>query len=475
MKKILAVILCVMFCVQDVYAMPSETITVQEENHIIPETETGAETEIEAETKAEAEAETEDNANTNDTNVKNTNDTYANVDDINANKDKMAENTAETVTDEILPEEDTLLTESESVSAIDVSAPSAILMEPSTGTVIFEKDADTQRPPASVTKIMTMLLIFDALESGKIKLEDEVTTSEFAASMGGSQVFLEPGETQTVDTMLKCISVASANDACVAMAEYICGSEEEFVRQMNERAKGLGMENTNFVNCNGLDTEGHVTTARDIALMSRELITKYPQIQDYCMIWMENITHTTSKGSSEFGLTNTNKLVRQYQYATGLKTGSTGEAKFCVSATAKKDEIELIAVIMAAEDSKARFRDATTLLNYGFGKCNLYQDTEPEKLKDLEVEGGIEEKIPIVYEYTFSYLDTSGADLSGVTKDVKLEKKVKAPVKKGDKVGEITYFLNGEEIGKISVIAGKSMEKARFLDYLYKVLQVFRA
>ena len=167
-----------------------------------------------------------------------------------------------------------------------VSAPSAILMETSTGQIIYEKEPDVKRPPASVTKVMTLLLIFDALNEGKIKLEDEVATSEYAASMGGSQVFLEPGETQTVDTMIKCISVASANDACVAMAEFICGSEEEFVAKMNERAKGLGMENTHFENCNGLDTDGHLTTARDIALMSRELITKYPQIHDYCMIWM---------------------------------------------------------------------------------------------------------------------------------------------------------------------------------------------
>ena len=190
-------------------------------------------------------------------------------------------------------------TAAENQAAVEISAPSAVLMEASTGTVIYEKDADTARPPASVTKVMTMLLIFDALEAGSIKLEDEVTTSEYAASMGGSQVFLEPGETQTVDTMLKCIAVASANDACVAMAEYICGSEEEFVRRMNERADGLGMANTTFVNCNGLDAEGHVTSARDIAIMSRELITKYPQIHDYSMIWMENITHNTSKGTSE--------------------------------------------------------------------------------------------------------------------------------------------------------------------------------
>ena len=207
--------------------------------------------------------------------------------------------------------------EEQTEASVDITAPSAVLMESSTGTVIFEKDADTARPPASVTKVMTMLLIFDALAEGSISLDDDVTVSEYAASMGGSQVFLEPGETQTVETMLKCIAVASANDACVAMAEYICGNEEEFVNRMNERAAGLGMENTHFVNCNGLDAEGHVTSARDIALMSRELITKYPQVHDYSMIWMENITHTTNKGTSEFGLTNTNKLVRQYEYATG--------------------------------------------------------------------------------------------------------------------------------------------------------------
>lgn len=349
---------------------------------------------------------------------------------------------------------------------IEISAPSAILMEASTGTIIYEKDADTARPPASVTKIMTMLLIFDALEQGKIHLEDEVSTSEFAASMGGSQVFLEPGERQTVDTMLKCISIASANDACVAMAEYISGSEETFVQQMNERAKGLGMENTRFVNCNGLDAKGHETSARDIALMSREMITKYPQIQDYCMTWMENITHTTNKGTTEFGLTNTNKLVRQYEYATGLKTGSTGEAKFCVSATAKKNGIDLIAVIMAAEDSKSRFKDAVNLLNYGFGKCQLYEDTEPEKLKNLPVDGGVKDTVSLEYKDTFTYLDTTGADLSQMTKKTELKQSVKAPVKKGAKVGTVHYFLGEKEVGNVEILTKGAVEKAGFLDYL---------
>lgn len=355
--------------------------------------------------------------------------------------------------------------------AVEISAPSAVLMEASTGTVIYEKDADTARPPASVTKVMTMLLIFDALKDGSIRLEDEVTTSEYAASMGGSQVFLEPGETQTVDTMLKCIAVASANDACVAMAEYICGSEEEFVRRMNERADGLGMENTNFVNCNGLDAEGHMTSARDIALMSRELITKYPQVHDYSMIWMENITHNTSKGTSEFGLTNTNKLVRQYEYATGLKTGSTGDAKFCVSATAKKNDIELIAVVMAAENSKERFADAVKLLNYGFGKCQLYTDDSAPDVQRADVEGGVADSVSVERAGDFSYLDMTGANMAAVEKQTEMQKKISAPVKKGDVLGYIVYLLDGKEIGRTELTAGENVKEAGFADFFKKALE----
>ena len=356
--------------------------------------------------------------------------------------------------------------EEQTEAAVEITAPSAVLMEASTGTVIFEKDADTARPPASVTKVMTMLLIFDALAEESISLDDGVTVSEYAASMGGSQVFLEPGETQTVETMLKCIAVASANDACVAMAEYICGNEEQFVNRMNERAAGLGMENTHFVNCNGLDAEGHVTSARDIALMSRELITKYPQVHDYSMIWMENITHTTNKGTSEFGLTNTNKLVRQYEYATGLKTGSTGEAKFCVSATAEKDGIELIAVVMAAENSKDRFADAVKLLNYGFGKCQLYTDESEEGIAPAVVENGVEDTANVYLAEPFSYLDTTGANLSAVERTVEMEESVPAPVKKGDTVGAVIYTLEGNEIGRTDILAAEDIEEASFLDYL---------
>ena len=362
----------------------------------------------------------------------------------------------------------------ENTAAVEISAPSAILMEASTGTVIYEKDADTARPPASVTKVMTLLLIFDALENGTISLEDEVMTSEYAASMGGSQVFLEAGEVQTVDTLIKCISVASANDACVAIAEYICGNEEEFVRRMNERAAELGMNHTSFVNCNGLDADGHVTSARDIALMSRELITKYPQIHDYCMIWMENITHTTENGTSEFGLTNTNKLVRQYEYATGLKTGSTGEAKFCVSATAEKNGVELIAVIMAAENSKDRFGDAVKLLNYGFGKCQIYTDNDMEAIPPVKVEGGVEEEVGAEYAEQFTWLDITGANLNQMEKTVEMKEGIRAPLKKGDVIGQAVYTLDGTEKGRVDIIASGDVEKAGFIDCLLEAAEGLR-
>ncbi|OYP11823.1 D-alanyl-D-alanine carboxypeptidase [Lachnotalea glycerini] len=358
-------------------------------------------------------------------------------------------------------------------AGVMVSAPSAILMEASTGTIIYEKDSKEQLRPASITKIMTLILIFDALDAGKISLDDTVTVSEYAASMGGSQVFLEPGEEQTVDTMIKCIAVASANDACVAMAEYICGSETEFVNQMNERAQGLGMTNTHFANCNGLDTDGHVTSAYDVALMSRELIVKYPQIHDYSTIWMENITHVTKKGSSEFGLTNTNKLIKQYEYATGLKTGSTSLAKYCVSATAKKNDIELIAVIMAAPDYKIRFQDATTLLNFGYGKCQVYSDDNQETLPQISVKKGIERTVSCEYENTFKYLDVTGADLSAVEKEMQLANSANAPITKGDLAGKMIYKLNGKEIGYTKILYTDSVDEAVYMDYFMRTVKLF--
>ena len=365
-------------------------------------------------------------------------------------------------------------TEGESAGSVTVTAPSVLLMEASTGKVLYEKDADTRRPPASVTKVMTILLIYDALSAGKIHKEDVVTTSEYAASMGGSQVFLEAGEEQTVDTLLKCIVVSSANDACVAMAEYISGTEEAFVQQMNERARGLGMENTVFKNCNGLDTDGHVTTARDIALMSRELITKYPDVYEYTKIWMDTIVHKTKKGEEEFGLSNTNKLIRQYSYATGLKTGSTGEAKFCLSATAQKDGIDLIAVIMAAPDVKTRFADAQTLLNYGFSICRKYEDPDWESVqKTVKVERGEEDQVKVVQKSGFSYLDVSGADVSGVEKKVVPKASLKAPVKKGQKAGTVQYLLNGEKIGEVELAAADDVPAMSLKHAIEDVLDSF--
>lgn len=353
---------------------------------------------------------------------------------------------------------------------VDINTPSAILMEASTGKIIYEKNADDVRPPASVTKVMTMLLILDEVKSGSIHLEDEVVTSEYAASMGGSQVFLEPGEIQTVETLLKCIAVASGNDACVSMAEYIGGSEEEFVNRMNRRAKELGMENTKFVNCNGLDAEGHVTTARDIALMSRELITKHPQIEDYVTIWMENITHTTAKGSSEFGLSNTNKLIRHYEYATGLKTGSTNDALFCVSATARKNQMDMIAVIMGAPDSKTRFKDAATLLNYGFAKCMKYIDEGLEKIKPIEIKNGTEKTIKIKQE-PFEYIDIEGRDLLKIEKKIKIKKKLTAPIKTGEQVGEMEYYIGEEKLGSTPIIATQTIEKMNYKTALENSLE----
>lgn len=365
-------------------------------------------------------------------------------------------------------------TEGESAGSVTVTAPSVLLMEASSGKVLYEKDADTKRPPASVTKVMTILLIYDALAAGKIQKEDVVTTSEYAASMGGSQVFLEAGEEQTVDTLLKCIVVSSANDACVAMAEYIAGTEEAFVQQMNERARSLGMENTVFKNCNGLDTDGHVTTARDIALMSRELITKYPDVYEYTKIWMDTIVHKTKKGEEEFGLSNTNKLIRQYSYATGLKTGSTGEAKFCLSATAQKDGIDLIAVIMAAPDVKARFADAQTLLNYGFSICRKYEDPDWESVqKTVKVERGEEDQVEVIPKSGFSYLDVSGADLSKVEKKVVPKSSLKAPVEKGQKAGTVQYLLNGEKIGEVDLVAANDVPSMSLKHAIEDVLDTF--
>lgn len=365
-------------------------------------------------------------------------------------------------------------TEAAAEPSVKISAPAAILMEASTGSIIFEQNADIPCSPASITKIMTLLLIFEALEKGDIGLSDEVMTSAYAQSMGGSQVFLEEGEMQTVDTLIKCIAVASGNDAAVAMAEYIAGSEDEFVSRMNEKAQELGMENTHFLDCCGLsDSDDHHTTARDVAVMSRELITKYPEVFDYTMIWMEDITHNTGRGSSTFTLSSTNKLLKQYQWTTGLKTGSTSKAKYCVSATAKKNEIELIAVVMAAPDYKARFDDAVTLLNYGYSVSTLYRDENTDVLPELNIAGGVKDQVGLAYEGPFTYLDTKGSDLSNMEKILNLPEEANAPVEAGEKAGEVIYRLNGETLGTVNIVYGESVAAAVYRDYLKKVLTHF--
>lgn len=364
-------------------------------------------------------------------------------------------------------EEKTLGEDSDSLG---ITASSAVLIEGSTGRILYEKEKDTEMIPASITKIMTLLLIMEALENGTISLTDEVTVSEYAASMGGSQVYLEPFETQTVDTMLKCISIASANDAAVAMAEHISGSEAEFVARMNERAAELGMKHTHFLNCNGLDDSiesGHYSSAYDVALMSRELIMNHPDIVKYTTTWMDTITHTTKKGTSEFGLTNTNKLLRIYDGITGLKTGSTSKAKYCLSATSSRNGLTMIAVVMAAPEPKIRFTQAASLMDYGYANCTLYQDDAGDiDISKIPISGATISNISGTLDRTFSYPCTAKENPEEITKKVKLPKAVKAPVKKGDTIGSITYYLGKTEIGSIKIKASRSVKKANYLDYL---------
>ncbi len=355
---------------------------------------------------------------------------------------------------------------------VELATSSCILMEASTGQVIYENNADEIRSPASITKIMTLILIFENLRAGKIKLTDEVVTSAFAKSMGGSQVFLEEGEIQTVDTLIKCIAVASGNDASVAMAEKIAGSETEFVAMMNQKAKDLGLQNTNFEDCCGLtDSDNHHTTARDVALMSKELICKYPEVYNYSKIWMEDITHVTNKGTSTFTLSSTNKLLKQYEFTTGLKTGSTNKAKYCLSATANHNGIDLIAVVMGAPDYKVRFEDAKRLLDYGYSASHLYTDENKDKLNDLKIVDSIQKEVPITYESQFKYLDIDGNDLSKVEKKINIPQNVQAPVKRGEIAGSADYYLNGSKIGSVNILFNEDIDKAVYKDFFVLVFR----
>ena len=352
----------------------------------------------------------------------------------------------------------------------EIQSKSAILIEKVTGKVLFEKNADEIVSPASITKIMTLILVFDAIHNNEISLEDEVTTSEYAKSMGGSQVFLETGEKQTVETLIKCIVIASGNDASVTMAEYIAGSEEAFVAKMNERADGLGMSNTVFKDCCGLcDSMEHHTTARDVAIMSRELISKYPEIFNYSGIWMENITHVTDKGSKEFTLANTNKLLKQYDWVTGLKTGSTSLAKYCMSATGNQNGIELIAVVMGAPDYKIRFGEAAMLLRYGYANVSIYEDECTEIPSFLKVSNGKEEKVSVRGKEKFTYICMNGENKNDIVSKISIDKKIKAPVYENQKVGCIEYYMGEEKIGEIEIVSAENIRKSGYIDYLQKM------
>lgn len=360
----------------------------------------------------------------------------------------------------------------ESNAALPITAKSAVLIENSSGRILYEKNKDKEVIPASITKIMTLLLIFDGLEQNKFSLKDSVTVSDYAAKMGGSQVFLEPGETQTVQDMIKCISIASANDAAVAMAEFVAGSEQEFVKRMNAKARELGMKHTRFKNCNGLDDtikSGHYSSAYDVALMSRALVTNHPDIQKYSTVWMDEITHKTKKGDSVFGLTNTNKLIRTYDGITGLKTGSTSKAKYCLSATAKRGGVSLTAVVMAAPDHKVRFSQAAALLDYGFANCTNFRDKKDNiPLKKQAIKGGTKTEITPRVEKDFSVTLVNGEAPEDLSRKITYQKNLTAPVKEGDTIGSVTYLMKEKAIGEVPVHAAETIEKATFMDYIQK-------
>lgn len=339
-----------------------------------------------------------------------------------------------------------------------------ILMDYDTGTVMAEYNPDEPRPIASVTKVMTMLLCMEAIQAGKITFDDVVTASEYACSMGGSQIYLEPGEQMTVTDLMKSIAVGSANDACVAMAEYIMGSETTFVDAMNERAKALGMTNTHFVNCNGLDAENHYSSARDVAVMSRELL-KHDAIRPFLTIWMDTVRN------GEFGLSNTNKLIRFYEGAIGVKTGSTTNAKYCLSSAATRNGLTLIGVVLGAETTADRFETAKELLNYGFSNYKIQTIVEKgEDMGTIKVKKGTAETVGAVTGEEFKKLTDKQNGIK-TERNVILDEEIKAPVKKGQQIGKIELTENGKKIGEVSIVASDDVIRIGTADVLLSLLR----
>lgn len=349
-------------------------------------------------------------------------------------------------------------------AGLSLSCPSAILMEKETGTILYEQDAHQKLEPASVTKIMTLLLVMEAVDSGRIALDDTVTVSAYAAGMGGSQVYLKEGEQMSVAEMIKCVTVVSGNDCAVALAEHLAGSEGAFVSLMNQRAQELGMADTTFLNCTGLPAQGHQTSAHDIALMSRELILNHPSIREYTTIWMDSIRN------GAFGLTNTNRLIRFYQGATGLKTGSTDSALYCLSGTAERDGMELIAVIMKAPTSTQRFEDATNLLNYGFSTYTLENVVPESALPPVPVSLGTQATVqPVLGENTHLLLEKAKA--GSLQQLVTLADSVEAPVAAGSQLGTLTITSGEEVVAELPILAGEEIPRVTFGQMLVQMLR----
>ena len=356
-----------------------------------------------------------------------------------------------------------------SFQTININAKASLLMEASSGKILLEQNPHEKLAPASVTKVMTMLLIYEALEQERIGWDQIVTVSDHAASMGGSQIFLAPEEQQTVRDLVKSIVIASANDAAVAMAEFIAGSEEAFVQMMNKKAEELGMKNTNFKNSCGLDADGHLTSAYDIALMSRELITKHPEVFEYAKVRLDKIIHKTPRGEEEFGLTNTNRLIRSYAGATGLKTGSTSEAMFCIAATAEKDGMELIAIVLGAPDPTIRFDSAMKMFDYGYANFAISaQEEEGTNMGDITVYKGKKESIAVVIKDQQRVLVPKGKNIV-IDSEIKLHNSISAPVSKGTKAGEIIYTHGGNEVGRGDLVIFEDIEKAEVQDIMKRV------
>lgn len=347
---------------------------------------------------------------------------------------------------------------------LNLESASAILIEQSTGQVLYEHNCHEPLRPASVTKVMSILLIMEALDEGRLSLNDSIPCSETASSMGGSQIWLDPRETLSVDEMLKAICVASANDCVVAMAEYLGGSEEGFVQMMNDKAKELGMNDTTFKNCHGLDEDGHVTSSYDIALMSRELLVHHPQVTNYTTIWTDSLRD----GKSE--LTNTNKLIRSYKGATGLKTGSTGLALYNLSASATRDDLSLIAVIMKAPSTKVRFAEAQKLLDYGFNTFSFRQFGKKEEIvKSIHVTKGVRSSVDAILSETAGTLIEKGKD-KNIEQNVVLEDNISAPISAGQKLGEVSFSLDGNTLSTVDIIAKSDVEKLNLFTMSKKVI-----